>query len=159
DRGPEPMPLAIAGTERMLKLLRDAGVVRPALRASAARQRALIAWSDRLVTAAAALEGAQHDPTAAERTPPQGAAARCARLGTALEEAPSVTLLSGGDVASAGPGSPLLPILVDLERALAGLEQTLADPATVQRPEGFEPERPGLFAADAFTNPEYVRYS
>jgi len=115
ESSPEPMRFAIAGTERVLRLLRDAGIFHPALRARSAQLRALIAEIDRLATAAATLDVLQH--------------------------------------------GPLLPVLDDMEGALARIGQILAEPASEPSLVAAEPERPALFAADAFTNPEYIRYS
>jgi hypothetical protein len=62
-------------------------------------------------------------------------------------------------VVSADAGSALLPTLVELDTVLAQIEQTLADPASPVSVIAPEPERPPLLAADAFTNPEYLRYA
>ena len=159
DSGPEPMRLAISGTERLQQLLRDAGIVHPARRARSAQQRALIALTDRLATAAAALDVLPHEPDAAERDRLRAAAARSARLRTALEEDSIPGSGSVAEAVSTDHGSALLPTLVEFETVLARIEQTLTDPASAASVIAPEPERPALFAADAFTNPEYLRYA
>jgi outer membrane protein TolC/uncharacterized membrane protein YccC len=157
--GPEPMRLAISGTGRMMQLLRDAGVVHPARRARSAQQRALIALIDRLATAAAALDVLPHESDAAERDRLRAAAARCARLRTALEADSIPGSGSAAEPVTTGRGSALSPTLVELETVLAQIEQTLADRASAASVIAPEPERPPLLAADAFTNREYLRYA
>jgi len=133
DRGPEPMRFAISGTGRMLQLLRDAGIVHPASRARSAEQRALIALTDRLATAAAALDVLPHAAGAAERDRLQTAAARCERLRTALE-GDSVPGSAGvAEAIATDHGSALLPTLVELETVLVRIEEVLVEPASAAR--------------------------
>ncbi len=155
----EPMRLAISGSARMLQLLRDSAIVHPALRARSAQQRAQIALVDRLATAAAALYTLRHEPTETERARLEAAMARCVPVCAAIEGASSPAAPSMSESPAESDGSSLLLILADLEHVLGRIEQTLADPASADSLIVPELERPALFAADAFTNPEYVRYA
>jgi outer membrane protein TolC/uncharacterized membrane protein YccC len=158
---PDLMQVATSGTARLVQLLRDVGIMHPAQRVQRARQNALIALVDRLTTAAAALDALRIDPRAHERPRLEALGAACARVRRSLES---------GEPAAPGPEptvadekladrrSPLLPILVELERAVALIEQTLVSDAGPSLPES-EPARAGLLVADALTNPEYVRYA
>ena len=158
----ETMPslatLVTAGMARMLALLRSAEIVHPSLKRRHGQQSALITLADRLVTAAAALELTA--PTAlrpAERARLQRVADECGRMRGALATGgapePAAPLAAPPD--TVGPAA--LPVL-ELEHVVDLLRNTL-ESEDVPAEAAALPEPRRLFVADAFTNPEYLRYA
>jgi multidrug resistance protein MdtO len=160
---PETMPslaaLVTAGMARMLALLRSAEVVHPSLKRRHGQQSALITLADRLVTAAAALELTA--PTAlrpAERARLQRIADECGRMRRALATggAPEPAAPTAAPPDTVGPVA--LPVLVELEHVVELLRDAV-ESEDVPAEAAVLPEPRRLFVADAFTNPEYLRYA
>ncbi|HXK21173.1 MAG TPA: FUSC family protein [Myxococcota bacterium] len=158
---PAVAPLATSGITKLLGLLRSTELVHPSLRTRHAQQSALITLVDRLLTAAAALNESDIAPRAGERARLAAVANACARLRLALEngEPPSAPASGGSEIRPPEHGSALLPILVELEHVVALLQQVQGSDARSLAAAASEPERPGVFVEDAFTNAEYMRYA
>jgi len=152
---------ASSGIVRLLALLRSAELIHPSARSRHAQQSALITLIDRLVSAAAALEILSLAPTAEERERLEAIARDCAAMRSALNdgETPMPAQPRVEPAPPAGVGSALLPVLVELEHVVALMRQALGPEAPTVAVDAPEPERRSLFVADAFTNPEYVRYA
>src|SRR5262245_56423778 len=56
-------------------------------------------------------------------------------------------------------GAAMLPVLVELERVVELMQQTLGSEGAAGEIASAEHSEGGLFVPDAFTNPEYVRYA
>ena len=153
-------PPATLGIARALGLLRSAELVHPSRRARHAQQSALITLTDRLQTAAAALQDVSIEPSPAERARLGALAADCARLRHAIESDEALAPVTEAPAPRAADrGSALLPLLVELENVVALAQQVLTSDAIAIASAAPEPERTRLFVADAFTNVEYVRYA
>ena len=153
--------LATAGITKLLALLKSAEVVHPSVKARHAQYSALITLVDRLVSGAAALELLSPAPLhGSERERLQRLAADCARLREAVEvRRPAERRVpSESEQTSVRAVSARLPALVELEHAVAQLEQALG-PEAAAGESSSESEPARLFVPDAFTNPEYVRYA
>ena len=145
---------------RPLSLLKSASIFQPWARAHRDQLAAIITLTDRLVTAAVSLEALA--PLAAEALRPVrllAVADGCERTRLAFKE---LRLPSPGQWAALAGGetSGRLSPLADMERTLDQI--ALAVPASVDHPSASAPggaEKPGLFVADAFTNPEYVHFA
>jgi multidrug resistance protein MdtO len=133
DSGPLDA-LMLTGFSRQLDLLDNIAARYPALRLRHAEQVALIAGLEQLLTAAVGLAHATSRHQAATSAPVRdrlaAVGAACARLRHAFEtrqpmaSSPSPhPLASDAEVAAAG-GAPLLPALVEMERAVATLPET-----------------------------------
>ena len=152
--------LAEAGITRLLMLLKSAEIAHPSLKTRHSQQSALITLVDRLVSGAALLELLPGTaPHAEERERLQRLAESCAAVRHALAD--GRTLEPGQPGIEPLPplrgASTLAPVLSELEHVVDLIRQALG-------PEGASadaaaPPRVGLFVADAFTNPEYVRYA
>jgi len=152
--------LATAGMSRPLALLKTAALLRPWARQHREGLAALITLTDRLVTAALALEALGPSPAHA---PDEGrlvrAADGCQRIRRAFQERRRPE--SGDWMALAadpdgGTGSPL----DDLERTLDEIALVVPRPAGLPGPPAPAPKaRPSLILPDAFDNPEYVRFA
>ena len=157
----EAARLAWAGVARLLVLLKSAGVAHPWVRAQEAQFGAVITLADRLVAGAAALELLSNAPLRAdERQRLRRVAEDCARLSRALEarRAAEAARPTQDVRPPASGGSAILPVIVELENAVDLLRQALG-PDEVPAEAPSESDRRGLFAADAFTNPAYLRYA
>jgi multidrug resistance protein MdtO len=157
--GTEVARFATLGVARLTKLLRSAEIVHPSIRPHHARQNAAITLVDRLVTAAAALDVLSVAPRAGERERLEKLATACALVRHALAgEQPLAPARSAVDSPlPATSASALLAVIVELEHVVALLQQVLGSEAA--EPAAPAPEHHGLFVADAFTNPEYLRYA
>ena len=155
----EATRLAEAGIARLLMLLKSAEVVHPSLKTRHSQQSALITLVDRLVSGAALLELLPGTaPHAEERQRLQHLAENCAAVRRAL---------ANGRVLEPGPAgidprpplraSALVPILSELEHVVDLIRQALGPEGATA--DAASPAPPRLFVADAFTNPEYVRYA
>ena len=126
--------LMLTGLSRQLDLLDNVAARYPSLRRRHAEQVALIAGLEQLLTAVVALAHATSHHGAAASAPVrarlEAIGAACARLRHAFEtrqpiesSPPADHVASDAEVADAG-GAPLLPALVEMERALATLPET-----------------------------------
>jgi multidrug resistance protein MdtO len=157
--GPDAARLATSGVARLTKLLRSAEIVHPSIRPRHAQQNAAITLVDRLVTAAAALDVLSVEPRSGERERLEALSTACALVRPALEDDRPLTPARPvvDPVPLAAGASVLLPVIVELEHAMALLQQVLGPEAVAAGSPA--PEHRSLFVADAFTNPAYVRYA
>jgi len=151
--------LAIAGMSRPLALLKTAALLNPWARERKEALAALITLVDRLVTAAHALEAL--GPPAGEDAGARflKAAEGCQQMRRAFQhlrrpEAREWVTLShdqaGGAVA---PLTDIEETLDEIALAVPGGSERPGDPAAPRE------SRPRLLVADAFDNPEYVRFA
>jgi len=149
--------LATAGMSRPLALLKTASLTRAWARQRHEELSAIITLVDRLVTDAGALVTVSSSlpSTDAVRLRLVRIADACERTRRAFAERRRPV---GPEVASLGPAGAvsILPPLDDMERVLDQL--TLAVRVRAEA-DGAKETRPSLLVADAFTNPEYVRFA
>src|SRR5262249_7558404 len=151
--------VATAGVTRMLALLKSAAVAHSSVKAQQAQYGALITLTDRLVTAAAALELASTTPLHAdEHERLQHVAEDCARIRRVIEERDSAERRQPrkGSQSPVGGGSGRLAIIAELEHAADLLHQALAPEAVAGEGASSGAEEVRLFVPDALTNPEYI---
>src|SRR5262249_9743552 len=154
--------VATAGVTRMLALLKSAAVAHSSVKAQQAQYGALITLTDRLVTAAAALELASTTPLHAdEHERLQHVAEDCARIRRVIEERDSAERRQPrkGSQSPVGGGSGRLAIIAELEHAADLLHQALAPEAVAGEGASSGAEEVRLFVPDALTNPEYIHYA
>src|SRR6266404_1065949 len=152
---------AFTGAAEQLRLLKLAGIVEPLLKQRQLQFTAEIILMDRLVTAAAALE---NWPAASgndsEKRRLLRVADACALWRSAVKEhrAPQLSTLPPEE-RSGDPGHEALPLLAEMERVVQLLPQAYhADKLPAEL--GLPPARKGgVFAPDAFTNPEYIHFA
>ena len=151
--------LAQAGIARLLRLLKSAEVAHPSLKVRHPQQSALITLVDRLVTSAAALEllGGTA-PGADERVRLERVAQSCAHVRSALEAGGTLERVQpAGWPPLRGGGSPVFPVLVELEHLVDLMQQALGPEGVAGEVASSESGR--FFVPDAFTNPNYIRYA
>ena len=144
-----------------MTLLRSAEIVHPFIRPRHAQQSVAITLADRLVTAAAALE---LPLGAAPRRRARAAGGVGDRLRTRAARARGLAQPRTHRAGTVGPTpsitgpSAMLPVIVELEHVVASASAG-ARARGRRRCRRARAEPRGLFVADAFTNPEYVRYA
>ncbi len=150
--------LAGAGIARLLVLLKSAAVAHARVRARQTRYSAIVTLADRLVSAAAALDALSAIPLQGhEQQRLQHLADDCAHL-TCVFEQRGVVQPRPHAHSIAADSSARLPVILELEHALDLLWDALEpQPATSDSPSAEAEQR--LLVADAFANPEYIRYA
>lgn len=151
--------LAFSGASEQLRLLNAAAALEPLLKKRASEYSAQIILVDRLVTAAAALEGqdaALHNEAVKKRLLRVADVCAAWRHAITRHHAPEISVPPIDHSYGAADG---IPELAEMERVvellpLAARAETLPDELKVAAQ-----KKSGFLAPDAFTNPEHLRFA
>src|SRR5262245_64243474 len=146
-------PYAMQGAAPMLKLLHLAQIRDSSIKPLHAERTAKLLLVQRLVESAALLADLAVEPSPEERARLASLADECERLAEAVSAGVQPMFALPASVAEGAAGSPLAPVLAELERIMREL-------AVAERPETDQPgHAAGLVVPDALTNPRYAQFA
>jgi multidrug resistance protein MdtO len=142
------------GNAELLKTLRMASLLRGQPPDTAARLRALVTLSHGLALTVFAFEA---DEAAAARE--QGLAARVDSVADAVEHLPRRVVPASREGSRSGTPAPPGDLVAQARGIVAALENVVAGGPVPEPEPAPKPEKTGFFAADAFINPDHVRFA